>query len=69
MAIVGAPIDLENACVQPPLFYECTDALLCGQAITHGCLEGSDEVAVFPNTCLPAGYVPCDEVKVVGPCE
>lgn len=69
MVIAGAPIDVPNACTKPSLFLECTDAMICGDAITYACPEGTKDVHLFLDTCIPAGFVPCDPVKVNGPCK
>lgn len=69
MVIAGAPIDIPNACTKPSIFLECTDAMICGDAITYACPEGTKDVYEFLDTCIPADFVPCDPVKVNGPCK
>ena len=71
MPLGGGKLNLQKMCVQKPMFLGCVDAGACGDALTYGCDSAVDppEPYLFPSTCLPDGWEPCEAPPIDMPCK
>lgn len=53
-------------CSSPSEFLGCDEAGFCLQVFTWGC-SAFDQIALFPNSCLPPGWFNCDPPVVNAP--
>jgi len=71
MPLGGGKLNLMKMCVGKPMFVGCVDAGGCGDALTYACAPNTDppEPWLFPSTCLPEGWEPCDAPPIDMPCK
>lgn len=71
MPLGGGKLNLQKMCVSKPMFLGCVDAGGCGDALTYACAPNTDppEPWLFPSTCLPEGWEPCDAPSIDMPCK
>jgi hypothetical protein len=70
-AIEGSKLNLEKMCVGKTMFFACVPASGCGEAETVACAPDVDpaEPFLFPTTCLPPDWQPCDAPAIDKPCK
>ncbi len=71
LAVEGGKLNLEKMCVGKTMFLGCIDAGVCGGAETIGCAPDADpaEPHLFPSTCLPPDWQPCEAPAISEPCK
>jgi hypothetical protein len=69
-AVHGSAFDFEG-CATGPQFLGCiSDLMPCDLALTTVCREGTDEVYLNTDGCMPDGFAPCQtELALCGSCE
>ena len=67
----GGKLNLQKMCVGKPMFLGCVDAGACGDALTYACDSAVNppEPYLFPSTCLPDGWEPCEAPPIDMPCK
>ena len=67
----GGKLNLQKMCVGKPMFLGCVDAGACGDALTYACDSAVNppEPYLFPSTCLPDGWEPCEAPPIEMPCK
>ena len=70
-AVEGGKLNLEKMCVGKTMFLGCIAAGACGEAETIGCAPDADptEPHLFPSTCLPPDWQPCEAPATTMPCK
>ncbi len=71
MPLGGGKLNLQKMCVGKPMFLGCVDAGACGDALTYACDSAVEppEPHLFPSTCLPEGWEPCEAPPIDMPCK
>ena len=71
MPLGGGKLNLQKMCVSKPMFLGCVDAGACGGALTYACESAVEppEPYLFPSTCLPEGWEPCEAPPIEMPCK
>ena len=71
MPLGGGKLNLQKMCVSKPMFLGCVDAGVCGGALTYACDSAVNppEPYLFPSTCLPDGWEPCEAPPIEMPCK
>lgn len=64
-AVFGAPLDFPG-CTSQPAFLACIQQTDCGLMPTTVCRDGSLEVYVLDDTCVPPDFSACD--SMLSPC-
>ncbi|HEY0138709.1 MAG TPA: hypothetical protein VGB85_31710, partial [Nannocystis sp.] len=64
-------LNTQKMCVAKPTFFECTDAVACDAVQTYACdaMVDPPEPFLFPSSCLPMGWEPCEAPPVTMPCK